>query len=68
MRPSAIKWVVPGEIARLQFRDCTCFDFARDVLIATKPVNHHRETEDKYHEDDVVDFIVSVVYPELKQD
>jgi hypothetical protein len=58
--------VVPGEIARLQLRDCTCLDFARDVPITTKGVNHHRETEDKYHEDDVVGFMVSVVYPKLK--
>src|ERR1700723_1020156 len=35
-------------------------------LQPSKPVNHHRETEDKYHEDDVIGFIVSVVYPELK--
>jgi hypothetical protein len=60
------QWVVPSEIARLQFRDCTCLDFARDVLITTKAINRHCETEDKYHEDDVVGFTVSVVDPKLK--
>jgi hypothetical protein len=46
--------VVPRQIACLALRADSCLYFNGEVSISPKPVDRHRDTEDAYHEDDVV--------------
>src|SRR5450432_3074569 len=59
--------IMPRQIARIQLCCGTRLDFAGEVLIAAKTVDHRSNAQHKNDEDEVVHFPVSVIQSKLKQ-
>jgi hypothetical protein len=58
--------VVAGQIAGLQLGASPCFDFAREILIATKPIDYQSDAGHNAHYNKVVDLPTRVIQRKLE--